>query len=115
MNYHWYKFFHYLFLIIFISGLTASYFQKDKMKIIKIIYSGAAILTLITGIMLSIRVGANNYVTWPLWIKLKILLWSILVILFPILNKLTSMGRWLYLIQVPVIFLLIYAAIFKPM
>lgn len=115
MSYHWYKFLHYFFFITFLAGMSATYIQKDKMKLIKIFYSAMALLTLVTGIMLSIRVGVQNYNTWPLWVKLKILLWGLLVVAMPIVNKFTSLGKWLFFIQIPILFFIIYAAVFKPM
>lgn len=115
MNYHWYKYLHYTFMIIFIAGMSATFFQKEKTKLIKIVYSSAAIFTLVTGIMLSIRVGVANFNTYPMWVKLKGLLWGVLVVVFPIINRFTSLGRWLFYMQLPILLLVIYAAVFKPM
>lgn len=105
-NYYDSKFLHLVFVIIFIAAQAAHFYDTKKLP--KIFAGVASLFVLVTGFLLLKRFGISHSGPFPVWVIMKLVIWSLLSIAFPIIFKrLRSLLKVFYL---PWIILIIMAA-----
>jgi uncharacterized membrane protein SirB2 len=88
MSYEFYKVMHIGAIIIFISGLGISFLGDNTNKVNKILTGISGFILLVAGMGLKARVISKGSVEpWPMWLILKVMIWTILAIGGPILSK----------------------------
>ena len=113
MSYEVYKILHYIFLFIFISGISISFLAQDPPKFAKIMTGVSSILILVAGMGLIARLMPGE--KWPGWIHAKLTIWGLVAILGPVLSKRLTSNRGIALIGILVLtFIAIGLAVLKP-
>jgi len=87
ISYEFYKIFHLFSLIAVIMCLTANTLLPVPKKWSKIAGMIANLLLFVAGMGLLARMGFTHGESWPVWVKLKILIWFVLAVGGPILMK----------------------------
>lgn len=112
MNYFDLKFLHIAFVVIFIAS-QASLFVSSK-KLHKIIAGISSLLIIIFGFSLLGRYGIKHSGPYPFWITIKLIIWFILSVIFPILFKrLQNITKFLYFPWILLLLLAAFMAIYK--
>jgi hypothetical protein len=115
-NFHAYKFMHLFFVIAFLMSLAITFFNSEKMRIYKVIYIISSVIILASGIMLTIRIGVQNLGFWPVWIKIKVILWALIAFGIPLLAKFRPNDkRKIFWILMSLVCATVYIAVTKPM
>lgn len=91
ISYETYKIIHYIFLFIFISGISASFLMENAPKIMKILTGVASLLIIVAGMGLLARTMPGE--KWPGWVHAKITIWGLVTILGPVLSKRLKSNR----------------------
>jgi uncharacterized membrane protein len=112
MNYYDIKFLHITFVIIFIAS-QASLFISSK-KLHKIIAGISSLFIIIFGFILLGRYGIKHSGPYPFWVSVKLIIWFILSVVFPILFKrFQSITKFLYIPWLLLLLLAGFMAIYK--
>ena len=91
MSYETYKILHYIFLFIFISGVSASFLLENPPKIMKILTGVSSLVIIVAGMGLLARTMGGE--KWPGWVHAKLTIWALVVILAPVLSKRLKSNR----------------------
>ncbi len=115
ISYEIYKTLHLFSVIFFIATLALQIYLNQKHKKIAI-YSGIlSFLVLLGGFGLLARIGISHREGWPLWAVLKLVIWLILAIGFPItLKRKPSLVSKLWVPLSLLVLAAVYSAVFKP-
>ncbi|MGB0452508.1 MAG: hypothetical protein ACPGJV_02250 [Bacteriovoracaceae bacterium] len=101
LSYEFYKFFHIIAIIGFFSLVGAQFLGDAKAKWIKILAGVLSFFILVGGMGLLARIGVNHGEGFPAWVWIKIVIWAIIAILTPVLNKRVGSKRtlaWLFIL-----------------
>ena len=114
-SYQLYKVIHLASVFFFLGSLGASFFVKEKVKIIKILTGMTSFLILVGGMGLLARLGFSHGESFPFWVLLKMGLWLTLAIAGPLLaRRLHSMRAFALIGLLSLAVLAAYAAVYKP-
>jgi uncharacterized membrane protein SirB2 len=114
-SYQLYKVIHLASVFFFLGSLGASFFVKEKVKIIKILTGITSFLILVGGMGLLARLGFSHGEPFPFWVLLKMGLWLTLAIAGPLLaRRLHSMRVFALTGLLSLAVLAAYAAVYKP-
>ena len=114
MSYEVYKVLHVLCVVLFMGAIGAQFFSNSAPKSVKIISGITSFLILVGGMGLLARLGVSHGGGWPIWVKVKLGLWLVVVIAAPVLAKrLTSHRQKAYYGISFLVFIAIYMAVNK--
>ena len=116
-SYEFYKLIH-LFCIIFFSGTIGLCFATDSPpKWAKISTGIISLVIFVAGMGLVARIGIDHGEGWPKWLMAKLVLWLILAILTPLLNKRLKAKRRRqgFLILMILMGVVSYLGVYKPL
>lgn len=106
LNYYDSKFLHLAFVIIFITAQAAQFYNTNKLS--KIFAGIASLFTLLTGFLLLKRFGISHSGPYPVWVIMKLVIWGLLAIIFPVIFK--RLRTFLKILYLPWLILIIMAA-----
>lgn len=89
-----YKILHIICVLFTASFLSMSFLCNYKEKWIKITSGIVSLLIFVTGFGLMARLGFTD-VAWPMWVKVKLVIWLVIAISAPILAKRLTKNRGL--------------------
>lgn len=113
MPYEVYKVLHLIFLLIFVASIGISFFLDAQNKQVRLAGMVSSFLMFVAGFGLMARLGLTH--EWPLWVKIKVVLWLILATAGPILAKRLKQNRaWAFRGLMILFFVAIVLAIYKP-
>ena len=114
MSYEIYKVIHILCIIIVASGIGAQFLSDKSPKFIKILSGIASLLIMVSGMGLIARIGLPHGAPWPIWIKVKLVLWLVIAALGPIMAKrLVEKKKYGYFVMIALFLITIVVAITK--
>lgn len=108
MSYQIYKIIHVVSIVIYFSAFAVTVANSENLKIQKILKGIFGLLIFVSGMGLIARLGLPHSEPWPIWIKIKLGIWSIVVIGAPIVIKRFSGAKKSFYILC--IFLLVLAS-----
>ena len=79
MSYEFYKIVHVVSFVLFVVSATAVIYGKEG-KVCKAFNGIVGLIIFVAGMGLIARIGISHGGVWPLWIKLKILLWLLAMV-----------------------------------
>ncbi len=115
ISYEVYKILHIGFILLFLSGIAIGFFGSSNTTGNKIVSGVASVLIFVAGMGMMARLNIGHGEPWPLWIKIKVVLWLLLAGGGPVLVKRVQKNRVVLFYSLLFLFILAaYAAIFKP-
>lgn len=115
ISYSFYKLVHLFSVIFFLALISLQISIPEKNKKLSI-YSGIlSLFVLVGGMGLLARLGISHGGGWPLWASLKLFIWLLIAVTFPIFIK--RMPKYKVYLWYPLIILAlvaIYLAVYKP-
>ena len=116
-----YRLMHYLSVLIWVAGASTLFFSHgtQNIKKAKIAVGVASLLILVGGMGLIIRALGLTHgsdVSWPWWIKLKLIIWFMVAVATPILYKRISPDKRVLagILLMLLVFTAVILAVYKP-
>jgi uncharacterized membrane protein SirB2 len=110
-----YKIIHLVSLFALFTSFSVSLFGSQKSKFFKIFAGIATILVLVSGMGLMARSGIGHGTGWPLWIKMKFVIWGIVAVIIPIMIKrLPSLSTFTYVLMMSLFTAAVYLVNYRP-
>jgi len=81
------KLFHVSSIIVFITLSSIILWYGGRSKSLNITIGVSTLVILLTGAALMSAHGWSLWTTWPLWVKVKILIWLLLGMMIPIISR----------------------------
>lgn len=78
MPYQIYKMIHIVAIVLFFSGYAAAVVKKESIKLEKILTGIALVVIFVSGMGLIARLGIPHGAPWPMWIKIKLGIWTVI-------------------------------------
>jgi len=118
MSYETYKLIHLISLILIAACFGINFISSDDSKNVKkwpkILSMVAATFLFVAGMGLIARTLPGQ--SWPLWLKLKLIIWGILVTLGPIVLKRFKQHRKpVFFVMIGLLIMAVSLVIFKPL
>lgn len=115
ISYEFYKILHIFSLIGIIMSLTANSLLPVPKKWSKIIGMISSLLLFVAGMGLLARTGVSHGEPWPVWVKVKVLIWFVLALGGPFLMKRFPTKRSYVLAGgIGLLMVAVFLVIFKP-
>ncbi len=92
MSLEFYKILHLICIILIPTFFSISLFSESPRKWISISGMALSILLLISGFAMMAKLGYTGFSSWPLWIKLKLIIWTSIAGLGPLFKKIRGIG-----------------------
>lgn len=87
MSYEFYKVIHLVSIFFFLSTAGSQLMGSNDSKLPKILGGISSLLILVAGMGLLARIGVSHKDGWPAWVTAKMVIWLVLVIMVPVVNK----------------------------
>ena len=114
MSFEVYRLLHFVCLIVLTSCLGVSFFSKTPQKWAKILGMTASFILMVAGMGLIARTMAGQ--PWPMWVKMKLALWTVIAISAPIMAKRLTNNRGIaFSVVMLLLVVAVSLAVFKPM
>lgn len=78
MSYQIYKMLHIVSIVIYFSSYAVATAKRGSIKLEKILTGIALILILVSGFGLMARLGVSQGGSWPMWLKIKLGIWTVI-------------------------------------
>ena len=114
MSYEVYKLIHLVSIFVFFGALGASVVGGRYGLHEKITTGVTSFLIFLGGMGLMARIGVGHGASWPIWLKVKFVIWLALAVLAPILAKRIGRSVLVFYVMVVLAALAAYMAINKP-
>lgn len=116
ISYEIYKILHIYAVVVMILSLAINLVVPEKIKFFSILSGFFTFLVLVGGFGLMARIGIKHGQMFPLWITIKMLVWSIIGIGTPIAIKRFVPARKLIVLKIVMMLSLIsiIMAVYKP-
>ena len=114
MSYQIYKMIHVVSIVIYFAAFAVTVAKSENIKAQKIIKGVFGLLIFVSGMGLIARLGLPHAAPWPLWIKLKLGIWALVVIGAPIvIKRFTGAKKAYYIICILLLITASYLANYK--
>ncbi len=112
--YEIYKTIHLTSLFLLVSGFAVAFFTQNQMKFFRIVNGIMTLLVFVSGMGLLARIGIKHAEPWPLWVKVKVIMWFLVGVGGAIVAKrFPKFKVYAYGTMMVCVFLAIYSAIYK--
>lgn len=114
VSYQIYKIIHVVSIVIYFSAFAVTVAKTDGVKTQKMLKGIFGLLIFVSGMGLIARLGLPHGEPWPLWIKVKLGIWSLAVIGAPmIIKRFTGVKKGFYIFCIFLLVLASYMANYK--
>ncbi len=113
ISYEIYKVIHLFSLMVLFTGFTLQFWGVAEKKF-KIFTGIATLLVLVSGMGLIARIGISHGEAWPMWIRLKVLVWFIVGVgAAVVVKRLPQHGKKAYVMMMTLFLLAAVTAVYK--
>ncbi len=111
--YEVYKVIHLFFLMVLFTGFTLQFWGVAEKKL-KILTGIATLLVLVSGMGLLARIGISHGEPWPMWVRLKVLVWLVVGVgAAVVVKRFPRHGKKAYVMMMTLFLLAAVMAVYK--
>lgn len=114
ISYQIYKIIHVVSIVIYFAAFAVTVAKVENLKAQKILKGVFGLLIFVSGMGLIARLGLPHNAPWPMWIKIKLGIWSVVVIGAPIvIKRFSGAKRGFYIFCIVLLVVASYLANYK--